>query len=56
MGELWRASKSRLLKKLGEAENVQQQMEMKPKNIKSIEDWKQFIKLKSSERFKVQSL
>ena len=52
MGALWRSSKSRLVTQINEAENNQQRMNLRPKNVNPIE-WRKFVKLKTSQEFKV---
>ncbi|KAL0716071.1 hypothetical protein Bca4012_065393 [Brassica carinata] len=54
MGALWRSSKSRLVTQINEAENNQQRMNLRPKNVPAVE-WRKFVKLKTSQEFKVQS-
>ena len=46
MGGLWRASKSRLVSKIGEASNDEELNKLKPDNISSMHDWNNFIKHK----------
>lgn len=53
MGGIWRTSKSRVVKKILEAKNVEERMQLKPDNIKSIHEWKGFVKEKTSNKFKV---
>ncbi|XP_056858256.1 uncharacterized protein LOC130507576 [Raphanus sativus] len=54
MGALWRSSKSRLVTQINEAENNQQRMNLRPKNVPPVE-WRKFVKLKTSQEFKVLS-
>lgn len=56
MGALWRASKSRLVQKLLNAKNEEERMRLRPDNIKSISEWKCFVKEKTSDKFKVSAL
>ncbi|GMN19561.1 hypothetical protein TIFTF001_039840 [Ficus carica] len=49
MGELWRASKSRLVTKLGGAPNNEERLKLKPDNIKSNVEWKAFYWFGSGE-------
>ncbi|KAA0032201.1 Plant transposase [Cucumis melo var. makuwa] len=55
MGGLWRASKSRLVSKIGEASNDEELNKLKPDNISSMHDWNDFIKHKTSATFKAKS-
>ncbi|TYK14770.1 uncharacterized protein E5676_scaffold1610G00080 [Cucumis melo var. makuwa] len=55
MGGLWRASKSRLVSKIGEASNDEELNKIKPDNISSMHDWNDFIKHKTSATFKAKS-
>ena len=52
MGALWRSSKSRLVTQINEADNNQQMMKLRPKNVPPVE-WRKFVKLKTSQEFKV---
>ncbi|PON52070.1 hypothetical protein PanWU01x14_211850 [Parasponia andersonii] len=56
MGALWRASKSRLVKDIKEAKNDEERMKLKPDNIKSIIEWKAFVREKTSIVFQVHHL
>ena len=53
MGALWRASNSRLVKAIKEAKNEEERLTLKPDNIKSITNWKAFVKEKTSISFQV---
>ena len=53
MSGLWRASKSRLVSKIGEASNDNELNKLKPDNISSLHDWNDFVKHKTSAAFKV---
>lgn len=53
MGELWRASKSRLVSKLNELPNEQERLKLKPDNIKSETEWRLFVREKTSKQFQV---
>ena len=46
------SSKSRLVTQISEAENNQQKMKLRPKNVTPVE-WRKFVKLKTSQEFKV---
>uniref|UniRef100_A0A803NJ13 Uncharacterized protein n=1 Tax=Cannabis sativa TaxID=3483 RepID=A0A803NJ13_CANSA len=48
---LWRASKSRLVAKLQEAPNEEVRLTLRPKNIKSEDEWKTFVREKTSSEF-----
>ncbi|TYK01589.1 Plant transposase [Cucumis melo var. makuwa] len=52
MGRLWKASKSRLVSKIGEASNDEELNKLKPDNISSMHDWNDFVKYKTSVIFK----
>ena len=52
MGGLWRSSKSRLVTQINAADNNQQRMNLRPKNVPPVE-WRKFVKLKTSTEFKV---
>ena len=56
MGELWRASKSRLVTKLRDASNNEERLKLKPDNIKSNVEWKTFVREKTSVEFTVTSM
>ena len=53
MANLWRASKSRLVKKIVEAPNDAERLKLRPDNIKTEVDWKAFVREKLSADFKV---
>ena len=53
IANLWRASKSRLVKKIVEAPNDAERLKLRPDNIKSEVDWKAFVREKLSADFKV---
>ncbi|KAG5555858.1 hypothetical protein RHGRI_006494 [Rhododendron griersonianum] len=52
MGGLWRASKSRLVSDVKNAANEEERLQLQPDNIKSVHDWKDFVKEKTSQEFK----
>ena len=52
MGGLWRSSKLCLVTQINEADNNQQRMKLRPKNVPPVE-WRKFVKLKTSQEFKV---
>ena len=52
MGALWRSSKSRLVTQINESDNNQQRMKLRPKTVPPVE-WRKFVKLKTSQEFKV---
>ncbi|XP_023635218.1 uncharacterized protein LOC111829659 [Capsella rubella] len=54
IGSLWRSSKSRTVKEILEADNTQQRMNLRPRNVSPIE-WRRFVKQKTSPEFKVLS-
>ena len=54
MGGLWRSFKSRLVTQINEAENSKQRNLLRPKNVPSTE-WRKFVKMKTSQKFKVYS-
>ena len=53
MGTIWRASKSRLVCKIRNAKNEEERLRLKPDNIKSTKEWKNFVKSKTSSDFEV---
>lgn len=53
MSACWRSSKSRLVSQIRNASNEEEILELRPDNIKSIQDWNDFVKEKTSETFKV---
>lgn len=53
MGVIWRSSKSKLVRKLNKAENEEERLKLKPTNIKSMNEWRRFVKAKTSLEFKV---
>ncbi|KAF7140038.1 hypothetical protein RHSIM_Rhsim06G0121300 [Rhododendron simsii] len=55
MNEDWRASKLTLVRKVRNALNEEERLKLQPDNIKSLQDWKDFVKEKTSEQFKVRS-
>ncbi|XP_058219858.1 uncharacterized protein LOC131330327 [Rhododendron vialii] len=55
MNEDWRASKSTLVRKVRNASNEEERLKLQLDNIKSLQDWKDFVKEKTSEQFKVRS-
>ncbi|XP_058187994.1 uncharacterized protein LOC131304674 isoform X2 [Rhododendron vialii] len=55
MNEDWRASKSTLVRKVRNASNEEERLKLQPDNIKSLQDWKDFVKEKTSEQFEVRS-
>ncbi|KAF7154595.1 hypothetical protein RHSIM_Rhsim01G0043800 [Rhododendron simsii] len=52
MNEDWRASKSILVKKIRNASNKEERLKLQPDNVKSLHDWKDFVKEKTSKEFK----
>lgn len=52
MGCLWRASKSRLVCQVREAETMKQRLNLRPNNVSTTE-WRKFVKEKTSNAFKV---
>ncbi|XP_058186184.1 uncharacterized protein LOC131303364 [Rhododendron vialii] len=56
MNEDWRASKSILVKKIRNASNEEERLKLQPDNVKSLHDWKDFVKEKTSKEFKVYGL
>lgn len=54
MGCLWRSSKSRLVKEIIKGKTNQQRMNLRPKNVNPA-DWRKFVKIKTSNEFKVLS-
>ncbi|KAM6558032.1 hypothetical protein CsatA_027271 [Cannabis sativa] len=55
MGDLWRASKSRLVAKVKKAPNEHERLKLKPDNIKTVIEWRAFIKEKTSLEFQAKS-
>ncbi|KAF7148533.1 hypothetical protein RHSIM_Rhsim03G0123400 [Rhododendron simsii] len=55
MVEVWRASKSRLVTKVKNAPNEEARLKLQPDNVKSLHEWKDFVKEKTSATFKVKS-
>lgn len=53
MNEDWRASKSTLVGKVRKASNEEERLNLQPDNVKSVHDWKAFVKEKTSAKFKV---
>lgn len=53
MGILWRSSKSKLVRKINKAETEEERLNLKPANIKSMIEWRKFVKAKTSMEFKV---
>lgn len=53
MSCIWRASKCRLVRRLVNAKSMDERLQLKPDNIKCMNEWKKFIKLKTSSEFKV---
>ncbi|KAL5550896.1 hypothetical protein UlMin_001072 [Ulmus minor] len=51
MAELWRCSKSRLVRKLNSLSNEEQRMQLKPDNIRSEAEWRSFVREKTSKKF-----
>ncbi|PON37169.1 hypothetical protein TorRG33x02_348030 [Trema orientale] len=52
MADLWRASKSRLVAKVRAAPNEGERLKLQPDNIKSVVEWKAFVRDKTSLEFK----
>ena len=44
MGRVWRTSKSRMVEKIKNTENDEQQMKLKLDNIASMIEWKKFVR------------
>ena len=55
MNENWRASKSEVFKKVRNAPNEVERLKLQPDNVKSMHDWKDFVKEKTSKEFKVRA-
>jgi len=53
MGAIWRASKSRLVNQVKKAKNEEERLKLKPDNIKSVVEWKAFVREKTSPAFQV---
>ena len=53
MPELWRCSKSRLLRKLNKLQAYEERLLLKPDNIKSDAEWRAFVQEKTSKTFQV---
>ncbi|XP_012840459.1 PREDICTED: uncharacterized protein LOC105960350 isoform X2 [Erythranthe guttata] len=51
MGCQWRASKSRLVKKIREAKNEEERLQLQPKNIQNRAEWRKFVREKISSTF-----
>ena len=49
--ELWRSSKSRLVTRLNKLPNEEEQLKLKPDNIKLEAEWKAFVREKTSKKF-----
>jgi hypothetical protein len=56
MNEAWRAAKSILVAKVNAASNEEERLKLHPANIKSLHEWKDFVKEKTSANFKVYGL
>ncbi|XP_012850059.1 PREDICTED: uncharacterized protein LOC105969828 [Erythranthe guttata] len=52
MGCIWRASKSRLVKQIRDANNEADRLKLQPRNIHTRAEWRKFIKEKTSPAFK----
>lgn len=52
MGCIWRASKSRLVNQILNAENHIERLKLRPDNIQ-LAEWKKFVKEKTSKEFRV---
>lgn len=55
MGVIWRSSKRKLVRKLNKAENEEERLKLKPANIKNMNEWRKFVKAKTSPEFKKRS-
>ncbi|KAF7145894.1 hypothetical protein RHSIM_Rhsim04G0152600 [Rhododendron simsii] len=55
MNENWRASKSTLVRKARNASNEEERLKLQPDSIKLLQDWKDLVKKKTSDQFKVTS-
>ncbi|KAH7833564.1 hypothetical protein Vadar_007654 [Vaccinium darrowii] len=55
MNEAWRAAKSILVAKVNAASNEEERLKLQPANIKSLHEWKDFLKEKTSANFKAKS-
>ena len=53
MGCIFRSSKSILVRKIVNAKNEDERLKLKPDNIKTMTEWKKFIKQKTTLDFKV---
>lgn len=53
MGVIWRASKSKLVRKLINAMTKEERLGLKPYNIKNMQEWRKFVKVKTSLEFMV---
>jgi len=53
MGAIWRSSKSRLVNQVKKAKNEEERLKLKPDNIKSVVEWKAFVREKTSPAFQV---
>ena len=53
MSELWRCSKSRLVRKLNKLQEDEEQILLKSDNIKSDAEWRAFVQEKTSKMFQV---
>ena len=53
MGNLWRASKSRLVTAVRAANSKTERLKLKPSNIQSVTAWNAWVKIKTSSDFKV---
>ncbi|XP_028100703.1 uncharacterized protein LOC114300043 [Camellia sinensis] len=53
MEDFWRTTKSRLVRKIRKTPNEEERLKLRPNNIKSIQDWKNFLWERTSVEFKV---
>ena len=53
MNDLWRSSKSRLVTEIVKAKSESERLALKPDNIKSLDAWKAFVKIKTSKEHQV---
>ena len=53
MGCIWRASKSRFVRQILEAKNMEERIKLKPGNVENMKDWRDFLRKKTDSKFKV---
>ena len=56
MNDLWRTSNSRLVAEVINAESETQCLALKPDNIKSVDEWKDFVRAKKSKEHLVSKI